>query len=149
MKFKKLKQSIIKQSLWASEDRVLDINYLLYQLSEKAKKHSKENLQRIVSQPGMICLGAFDKRMIVGVASIHFRQTLIRKIGIIEDVVVDKNYRGKGIGRKLTKMLIKEAKKQKADCVELTSKPSRIEANTLYESLGFKKRETNYYRLNF
>jgi len=73
---------------------------------------------------------------------------LIRKTGIIEDVVVDKNYRGKGIGRKLTEMLIKEAKKRKADCVELTSNPKRAEANAMYESMGFEKRETNCYRLN-
>ena len=127
---------------------ILDrINALLRQLSEKAQKISKEDLKNILKQE-MFLACAFKGNLLIGMASIYFCQTLIRKTGIIEDVVVDKNYCGKGIGRKLTEMLIKEAKKRKADCVELTSNPKRAEANAMYESMGFEKRETNCYRLN-
>ena len=36
-----------------------------------------------------------------------------------------------------------------ASSVELTSRPSRIAANALYRSLGFKPRRTNVYEYRF
>ncbi len=127
---------------------LIRMNALLRQLSGKAQKISEEDLKKILKQD-MLLARAFKGNLLIGMASIYFCQTLIRKTGIIEDVVVDKNYRGQGIGRKLTEMLIKEAKKRKTNCVELTSNPKRVEANAMYESMGFVKRETNCYRLNF
>ena len=32
--------------------------------------------------------------------------------------------------------------------LRLTSKPSRVEANALYQALGFKQRETNVYQMS-
>ena len=32
--------------------------------------------------------------------------------------------------------------------VDLTSRPSRLDANRLYEQLGFIRRETNVYRIS-
>ncbi len=147
LRFKRLKYRMI------SLDTASKINFLLRQLSEKAKDQSIPDLKRILGKRDVFLVGAFDNTILVGIAGIYFKETLMRKTGIIEDpgdiedVVIDEEYRGRGIGRKLTEMLIEEAKKRKADCVELTSSPKRIEANALYESLGFKKRETNCYRL--
>ncbi len=143
MKFRLLKISDI------DERATGNINALLVQLSNNTIWYKKENLRRIIVQSQMVLFVAFSGKIIIGMASIYFRQTLLRKTGIIEDVVVDKNYRGKGVGRKLTEMLIKEAKKQKINCVELTSNPKRKEAIAMYESMGFKKRETNCYRFSF
>ena len=64
----------------------------------------------------------------------------------IEDVVVDESQRGKGIGKELTLFAIGFAKSLGAESVELTSRPSRIAANSLYKKLGFVLRETNVYR---
>jgi ribosomal protein S18 acetylase RimI-like enzyme len=63
----------------------------------------------------------------------------------IEDVVVDKSERGKGIGKELTLFAINFAKSQGYKAIELTSRPSRIAANQLYKKLGFVIRETNVY----
>ena len=41
------------------------------------------------------------------------------------------------------------AKNSGAIKIELTTRPSRTEANELYQSLGFKKIETNVYRYEF
>ena len=143
MKFRRLRYHMI------SINTASRINSLLHQLSEEAKDQSIPDFKRILGKRDVFLAGAFDNGVLIGIAGIHFKETLMRKVGIIEDVVVDKNYRGKGIGRKLTEMLIKEARKRKVDCVELTSNPNRKEANSMYESMGFKKRETNCYRLNF
>jgi ribosomal protein S18 acetylase RimI-like enzyme len=64
----------------------------------------------------------------------------------IEDVVVDVDARGKGVGEALNTFALTEAKRQGATTVDLTSRPSREAANRLYQRLGFKARETNVYR---
>jgi len=64
----------------------------------------------------------------------------------IEDVVVDEKARGKGIGRLLTLHALEESKKLDVVSVDLTSRPSRVAANHLYQSVGFEKRDTNIYR---
>lgn len=146
MEFKLIRISTVKRI----PGLVSDINSLLKQLSDKATKKSQKDAERILRQRESFTFGAFDGKNLVGMAAIHFKETWMRKTGIIEDVVVDKFSRGQGIGRKLTEALIKEAKTRKADCVELTSNPNnpkRKEAIAMYESMGFIKRETNCYRL--
>jgi len=76
-------------------------------------------------------------------ASIFFQKNLGRWIAEIHDVVVDKEYRGRGLGEKITLVLIEDAKKfAKTKNVKiklyLTSRPSRIAANKLYKKLGFE-----------
>ena len=64
----------------------------------------------------------------------------------IEDVVVDADARGKGVGEALNKFALAEARRQGVTTVDLTSRPTREAANRLYQRLGFKARETNVYR---
>ena len=63
----------------------------------------------------------------------------------IEDVVVDGKCRGKGLGRRLMDGVLLALKRMNVRKVELTSRPSRVAANTLYRSLGFTRRTTNVY----
>jgi ribosomal protein S18 acetylase RimI-like enzyme len=64
----------------------------------------------------------------------------------IEDVVVDESLRGKGIGKSLMLFAIDYAKSLGAKSIELTSRPSRVAANHLYQKMGFGIRETNVYK---
>ena len=64
----------------------------------------------------------------------------------IEDVIVDSNERGRGIGEALTREALTIARDRKARTVDLTSRPSKEAANRLYCRLGFVARETNVYR---
>ena len=64
----------------------------------------------------------------------------------VEDVVVDAASRGMGLGRRLVEHALSEAQKLSPCTVLLTSRPSRIEANRLYQSVGFEARQTNVYR---
>jgi ribosomal protein S18 acetylase RimI-like enzyme len=64
----------------------------------------------------------------------------------IEDVVVDEAARGLGIGESLNKAAIDLTFEKGARTLDLTSRPSRVAANKLYQKLGFKARETNVYR---
>lgn len=64
----------------------------------------------------------------------------------IEDVVVDEEVRGGGVGALLVRRALDLAFEAGARTVDLTSRPSREAANRLYQRLGFELRETNVYR---
>lgn len=81
------------------------------------------------------CLGVY--RTVTGVRA------------IIEDVVVDEAYRGRGLGEALVKRLVAIAREQGAPGVSLTSNPRREAANRLYLRLGFARRQTNSYYYEF
>lgn len=66
----------------------------------------------------------------------------------IEDLVVLSQARGLGIGKALMLQAIALACDQGANVLELTCNPRRIQANRLYQDLGFGKWDTNVYRLN-
>lgn len=65
----------------------------------------------------------------------------------IEDVVVSSGARGSGTGLALVQAATDRARELGARTVDLTSRPSREEANRLYVRAGFEQRETNVYRL--
>lgn len=64
----------------------------------------------------------------------------------IEDVVVDEDARGHGVGEALNAAALEEARRHGAKAVSLTSRPSREAANRLYQRIGFSARDTNVYR---
>jgi ribosomal protein S18 acetylase RimI-like enzyme len=64
----------------------------------------------------------------------------------IEDVVVDVDARGRGVGEAMNRHALELARSLGAKTVDLTSRPSREAANRLYQRIGFEPRETNVYR---
>ncbi|MDR2424830.1 MAG: GNAT family N-acetyltransferase [Prevotellaceae bacterium] len=60
-----------------------------------------------------------------------------KSIGYIENVVTDKNYRRKGIGKKIIENAVNHAKANNCYKVVLQSGNSRMEAHKFYESIGF------------
>ena len=67
----------------------------------------------------------------------------------IEDVVVDEEARGHGVGELLNRAALDRARELGAKTVDLTSRPSREAANRLYQRIGFVARNTNVYRYQF
>lgn len=59
--------------------------------------------------------------------------------GLMEDVFVEEEYRGRGIGTDLVKAVIEEAKARKCYKLIGTSRISRFKVHELYERLGFEK----------
>lgn len=85
---------------------------------------------------------------IVGMCTLCVGRCLSGCKGWIEDVVVDKNHRGVGLGKRLLRFVHEGAKALGVGSLILTSAPRRVEANGLYRSLGYELRDTNAYRLN-
>ena len=138
------------KQLKAVDKRVLaDVNRLISQLSSTAKKLPMRQLAKMVKDKNSIFIGVWDGRNIVGMGSIVFVLTIIGLRARMEDVVIDERYRGKGIGKRLTNRLIQIARTRKIRWLEFTSRTDRKETNQFYRRLGFKKRDTNVYRLTF
>lgn len=89
-----------------------------------------------------------ERGRLLGMGWIFPRQTILRHQAIVEDMIVDESQRGKGLGEKILKDLIKWAKRQEIEVIELTTNPKRLAANSLYKKVGFKLHETNHYLLN-
>jgi GNAT superfamily N-acetyltransferase len=127
----------------ASDDDVQKINHLLGLLTTHAQPVDVERLKEIC-QHSML-LVAREENSIIGMWSLCHSVTPTGSKWLIEDVVVDESARGKGIGRRLISEAIDCIKANGGGQIELTSRPARIAANKLYQSIGFEKKETNVY----
>ncbi len=121
---------------------------LIPQLVGREDYPSVEDLRQAVSSDNIRLLVAKDGDEIVGALTVVLYLIPTGKKAIIEDVVVDKEARGKGIASQLMEAAIEVARDGGARKIELTSRPSRIAANNMYLKYGFEVRDTNFYRLD-
>ncbi len=120
---------------------------LIEQLVNRSVEFDRKRVELLLNQGSML-LARNEEEKIVGMASLYRIDRLDRTIGRVEDVVVDASTRGQGVGRGLMEGLIEEAKKQGISRLFLTSRPERVEANHLYQKVGFVKHETNPYKMD-
>lgn len=129
---------------------VEELNSLIKQLRSKPESHkriSQGEIQRVLDEKTTFVLVVRDGKRIIGTGTLVIETILTGRDGSIEDVVVDDEYRGQGLGKRLVSALIALARKKKVDTIYLTSRPSRVAANKLYQSLGFARKETNNYEM--
>ena len=119
---------------------------LVPQLSSSAAVPSRAEIQEIVASEAVLLFVARDEGKLVGMLSLIVFRIPTGVRGWIEDVVVDQEARGKGIGEALTRASLDRARELGVKTVDLTSRPSREAANRLYQRVGFQPRQTNIYR---
>ena len=119
---------------------------LVPQLSSTSAVPDVEALRRIVEFPGNRLLVARDAGVIVGTLTLVVFPIPTGLRAWIEDVVVDQDARGRGVGEALTREALRLAEAEGARSVDLTSRPSREAANRLYQRLGFELRPSQLYR---
>lgn len=134
---------------YGADELVAAFEQLIPQLSSSNPPPSKETLAFIArSEASHLLIAVEDGRIYGSMTLVVFTiPTGIR--AWIEDVVVDGDARGKGVGALLNQTALDMAKELGATTVDLTSRPSREAANRLYKRLGFEARETNVYRYKF
>lgn len=106
-----------------------------------------EMVRRTVEAPGTHFIAVTAEEHIIGCASLCVFDSPTGRKASVEDVVVSSAYRGQHIGKQLMQHVIDYAKTLAPINLQLTSRPERVAANKLYQSLGFQKRETNAYRM--
>ena len=123
------------------------LHHLVPQLSSSASPITPEELAEIVDAPATMLFVAYDEDgEIVGSLTLVLFRIPTGLRAWIEDVVVDDDARGHGVGAALNEAAIAAAAARGSRTVDLTSRPSREAANRLYQRLGFVARETNVYR---
>ena len=130
----------------------IDIGFLesldnLRNASNLNKDNAKDILKKIIENPDHIIHVAEVDGMIVGSTTLLIEQKFIHeggKVGHIEDVVVSKEFEGRGIGIKLVTSLLEVAKTENCYKTILDCKDELI---SFYERIGFKQ-ESNQMRYN-
>jgi ribosomal protein S18 acetylase RimI-like enzyme len=129
-----------------TDELVAAVGRLLPQLSGSAAALDADQLTRIVGHQAISLLVARGEHGIVGLLTLVTYPLPSGLRARIEDVVVDQDARGHGVGTALTVAALDLARQQGARSVDLTSRASRVEANRLYQQLGFQLRNSNVYR---
>ncbi len=119
---------------------------LIPQLSSSNPPPPAEELAEIVASPATVLFVARDGEQILGSLTLALFRIPTGVRAWIEDVVVDGDARGRGVGEALNRAALARAAAMGARTVDLTSRPSREAANRLYQRIGFVARDTNVYR---
>ena len=119
---------------------------LIPQLSSSSPPPTADELSDILASTDTVLFVARLDGRVVGSLTLAFYRIPTGLKAWIEDVVVDEDARGSGIGEALSRTAIDEARQRGAKNVSLTSRPSREAANRLYRGIGFEQYETNLYR---
>ena len=106
------------------------------------RKTALDILKRIIDNPDHIIHIAEIDGKVVGSTTLFVEQKF--KVGHIEDVVVSKEFEGKGIGMKLVVSLLEKAEAMNCYKTILDCKKELI---PFYERIGFKQ-ESNQMRYN-
>lgn len=131
-----------------TETELQEIDLLMHELSPHSSC-SEQQLRTVTDNPNSHLYVWREEGHIVACATLCISHTPELTLGGIEAVVVSSACRGKGYGKLLMRHLLKEAKDLGCHKLHLTSRPTRVAANRLYQSLGFVKHETNCYNLHF
>jgi ribosomal protein S18 acetylase RimI-like enzyme len=128
----------IKDYKKIDKENIITVNSMLskYISNFKLKDNYNKFYTKFVLQKNNISIIACLKKKAVGYASINFNTSIRGGIrAYIEDVVVEKKYRKKGIGKSLLNILLKYAKKKNCYKIVLESKKKNI---NFYKSCGYK-----------
>lgn len=105
-----------------------------------------QELQELLDSPTLlVCARLKDNGPIIGIGTLGVFRTPSGIHAHLEDVVVDGQARGLGTGEAIVQYLLQAAREMGLKGVSLTCNPRRVEANRLYQKMGFKKWETNTY----
>lgn len=122
------------------------LDVLMKQLSDE-KTVTRSMMEEVIKDPNSHLFALFEGDKVAGCATLSVYYSPTGRKACIEDVVVHTDYRGQHLGRMLLEHLISEARTMSPIEIHLTSRPVRVAANALYQSLGFIKRDTNFYKM--
>jgi ribosomal protein S18 acetylase RimI-like enzyme len=130
----------------ATDEAVRAFVRLLPQLSSSAPALDPQTLRAVLAHEANTVLIARLDGEIVGALTLVVFPIPTGLRAWIEDVVVDAEARGAGVGAALTNEAVRIAQVAGARSVDLTSRPTREAANRLYVRLGFAPRDSQLFR---
>jgi ribosomal protein S18 acetylase RimI-like enzyme len=102
--------------------------------------------ERISNEESVIFL-AYDQEQAVGFTQLYptFSSVQMKRTWVLNDLFVHEEHRGQRFGEQLVKKAIEFADSRDAAGVLLETMPDNVNAQRLYERIGFKKEENYFY----
>ncbi len=120
-------------------------SYLLDPMGGQSSAHSEEKQKRLINwlteAGNVLCLLAYIDHSPAGLAVCfkQFSTFLVKPVINIHDLIVDKEYRNRGIGRALLKEIADFARKNDYGKVTLEVRKDNAVAKKLYTGMGFNE----------
>jgi ribosomal protein S18 acetylase RimI-like enzyme len=130
-----------------SPEVLLALNRLLPQLSATARTMTEADLRAVIRSEASHLYIVMESGQCLGSMTLVIFDSPTGRRARIEDVVVDSQERGKGVGQKLMAHALRAAAGFGAQSIDLTSNPQRAAANALYLKMGFERKQTHVYRI--
>lgn len=104
-------------------------------------KRSLENCRSLIKDPVSHILLARDKDTVVGFVNFTTRKTIIHPglSGLIDELVVSRSHRGRGIGKNLLLAAIERCRELGCCEVEVSTEKSNAHAREFYRRCGFEE----------
>lgn len=130
----------IREATAADSGSIIALQKQIYRV-DNASPDAEKALSGQLKDDTCKVLVVEDNSKIVATATIYLIQVAIRNkpYALLEGLVVDENFRGKGVGTKFFEEIISICKYLKCYKIIFTSGQDREDAHKFYEKLGFKK----------
>jgi len=101
-----------------------------------------ENCRNLLSEVSSHILVAEIEEVVAGFVNFTTRKTILHRglSGLIDELIVAKSYRGKGIGKQLLSSAIKKSRQLGCCEVEVSTEKTNIKAGEFYRQCGFADR---------
>lgn len=140
----------IEQVTGVTNELLAAFQKLIPQLTTRRLPPDEQALSTLIASDSSVLLVARNvSGEIIGAATLVLFRTPVGLHARLEDLIVDESARGQGVGQALTAEVTTRARTAGADYISFTSNPVRAAANGLYLKMGFKRWETNVYRMDF
>lgn len=132
----------------ASHEDIEQLNDLLNQLFEQEVEFTPNKAKQVSALKTIMddaksakMFVACEKEKVVAMVSVLFvtSTALGAKAGILEDMIVDKKYRGEGIGSELLGFALAEVRQDGCKRVTLLTDADNEDAHRFYDAKGFEK----------
>ena len=101
-----------------------------------------ENYRNFLSGANSHILVAEIEGVVVGFLNFTTRKTILHRglSGLIDEIIVAKSYRGKGVGKQLLSSAIEKSRQLGCCEVEVSTEKTNIKAREFYRQCGFTER---------
>jgi len=101
-----------------------------------------ENCQNLLSEANSHILVAEIGRVVVGFVNFTTRKTILHRglSGLIDEIIIAKSYRGKGLGKQLLSSAIEKSCQLGCCEVEVSTEKTNTKAREFYRQCGFTER---------
>jgi len=122
---------------------------LLPQLNPTLPLPTRERIERLIGDPAVTLVVARDGDRIVGTATVIVYTTPYWIKARLDEVVVDGDARGKGVGEAIVRHCLEVGRRKGAQVAELQSGRGEVRAaaHRLYKRIGFQVRDSDIFRI--